>query len=509
MLQELGEAEAHAGLPEAADRLRTARERTTEPTRRARLALLEAATRAARAETGPALALLDATLQDPKTTDPDLRAHLEASLVALAGVDISSRPGLLERVERVRTAEPAGSDSAVRVLSAAISMENVVADDVERALRLARRALEGGHLFNELPLEAPPITLAINTLAFSDAYDDALAAWEHVFRTARAEGSALAFGIASTFRGLVRLRTGDLKSAEADARSGRQVLIELGAMVPASIALGTMLMALAEQGELDEAERALTAWPIDPFAPPFGYLLFARGQLRFAQGRWSEATYDFETYGHRIDQWRMDSSAVFTWRAQAALAYRRLDELPKAQALAHAELERAEAAGTLRARGLAAHAAALVVGPDAGREFLERAVELLRDCGAHVDHARALIDHGAALRRRGRRDAAQDQLRNGLDLADRWGARPLAERARQELRAAGARPRRARLRGVDALTASELRVAKMAASGMTNREIAQDLFVTLKAVEKHLSSVYGKLQIAARGDLNGALTAPQ
>ena len=90
MLQELGEAEAHAGLPEAADRLRAARERTTEPARRSRLALLEAGTRAARAETGPALALLDATLKDPATTDPDLRAHLEASLVALAGVDIAA-----------------------------------------------------------------------------------------------------------------------------------------------------------------------------------------------------------------------------------------------------------------------------------------------------------------------------------------------------------------------------------------------------------------------------------
>ena len=107
VLQELGEAEAHAGLPEAADRLRAARERTTEPARRSRLALLEAGTRAARAETGPALALLDATLKDPATTDPDLRAHLEASLVALAGVDIASRPGLLDRVERVRLAQPA------------------------------------------------------------------------------------------------------------------------------------------------------------------------------------------------------------------------------------------------------------------------------------------------------------------------------------------------------------------------------------------------------------------
>jgi DNA-binding CsgD family transcriptional regulator len=81
----------------------------------------------------------------------------------------------------------------------------------------------------------------------------------------------------------------------------------------------------------------------------------------------------------------------------------------------------------------------------------------------------------------------------------------LAARAREELVSAGARPRRERLSGVEALTASERRVAQMAAAGMTNREIAQALFVTIKAVAFHLTHVYEKLDVAGRAHLPAAL----
>jgi DNA-binding NarL/FixJ family response regulator len=90
-------------------------------------------------------------------------------------------------------------------------------------------------------------------------------------------------------------------------------------------------------------------------------------------------------------------------------------------------------------------------------------------------------------------------------MAADCGARALAARARQELVTAGARPRRERLSGIDALTASEQRVADMAAAGMTNREIAQALFVTTKAVAGHLTHVYEKLDIASRTQLPKAL----
>ncbi|HKP91309.1 MAG TPA: helix-turn-helix transcriptional regulator, partial [Thermoleophilaceae bacterium] len=82
---------------------------------------------------------------------------------------------------------------------------------------------------------------------------------------------------------------------------------------------------------------------------------------------------------------------------------------------------------------------------------------------------------------------------------------PLAERARQELRAAGGRPRRARITGVESLTASERRVAAMAAEGLSNPEIAQALFVTKKTVETHLANAYGKLGIHSRTELPAAL----
>jgi DNA-binding CsgD family transcriptional regulator len=117
------------------------------------------------------------------------------------------------------------------------------------------------------------------------------------------------------------------------------------------------------------------------------------------------------------------------------------------------------------------------------------------------------VDLGAALRRMGHRRDARTTLARGLDLADRIGARLLLDRAASELRAAGARPRRRALVGRDALTPSEVRVAGLAAAGRTNREIAQTLFVTPKAVEFHLANTYQKLGIASRQDLAGVLQA--
>jgi DNA-binding CsgD family transcriptional regulator len=83
----------------------------------------------------------------------------------------------------------------------------------------------------------------------------------------------------------------------------------------------------------------------------------------------------------------------------------------------------------------------------------------------------------------------------------RCGALPLAEHAREEIRATGARPRSEPTGGVDALTPSELRVARMAAGGLTNPEIAQALFVTSKTVEYHLRHVFQKLDVSSRRQL--------
>jgi DNA-binding CsgD family transcriptional regulator len=98
-----------------------------------------------------------------------------------------------------------------------------------------------------------------------------------------------------------------------------------------------------------------------------------------------------------------------------------------------------------------------------------------------------------------------------MELAHHCGATPVVERALEELRAAGARPRRIVRTGVDSLTASELRVARLAATGRTNPEIAQELYISLKTVEMHISRAYSKLDLsgkAARRGLAQALAQP-
>ncbi|MGH8720574.1 MAG: helix-turn-helix transcriptional regulator, partial [Burkholderiales bacterium] len=114
----------------------------------------------------------------------------------------------------------------------------------------------------------------------------------------------------------------------------------------------------------------------------------------------------------------------------------------------------------------------------------------------------------AALRRANRRSEARDALECGLDLAERRGAKPLTERARAELRIAGGRTSDPHATGVAQLTASERRVAQLAAEGYSNPEIAQALFVTRKTVETHLGHVYRKLGISGRTKLARALADP-
>ena len=112
------------------------------------------------------------------------------------------------------------------------------------------------------------------------------------------------------------------------------------------------------------------------------------------------------------------------------------------------------------------------------------------------------------MRRGNERRLAREPLRQALDLATARGSTLLANRARTELEATGARPRSIVLSGADSLTPSERRVAQLAADGLTNREIAQNLFVTMKTVETHLRHCYQKLEIAGRGELAQALSIP-
>ena len=121
--------------------------------------------------------------------------------------------------------------------------------------------------------------------------------------------------------------------------------------------------------------------------------------------------------------------------------------------------------------------------------------------------ARALSAYGGALRRTRQPTEAREPLRRASSWP-RVRRPPLAEQTRSELYATGARPRTDAVSGIEALTASERRVADLAAEGNSNRDIAQALFVTPKTVEVHLSNTYRKLGISGRRELPAVLVAP-
>jgi DNA-binding CsgD family transcriptional regulator len=140
-------------------------------------------------------------------------------------------------------------------------------------------------------------------------------------------------------------------------------------------------------------------------------------------------------------------------------------------------------------------------------ELLRAAVEELEGSQLALSRAHALVGLGATLRRAGKRRDAREPLRHGLDLAERCGAVALARRATEELAAAGARPRRTAVSGAGALTPRERQVARLAAAGRSNREIAEDLVVTIKTVEWHLRQSFIKLGVHSRRELERTLTA--
>jgi len=231
-------------------------------------------------------------------------------------------------------------------------------------------------------------------------------------------------------------------------------------------------------------------------------------ELRIASGQVEPGLADLLAVGERLVAFGVRNPSHSAWRSEAALALRGLGDRDEARRLVEEEVELANRWGAPRPLGVALRAAGLVEAGTDGLRLLRESVETLAASPAQLERAKSLTELGAALRRANQRADARGFLQEGLELAQRCGAVPVVERAHAELLATGARPRRPVRTGVDSLTPSERRVARMAAEGQTNREIAQALFVTPKTIEMHLSHVHRKLDIQARSQLARAMADP-
>jgi DNA-binding NarL/FixJ family response regulator len=233
-------------------------------------------------------------------------------------------------------------------------------------------------------------------------------------------------------------------------------------------------------------------------------LRVARARTRIATGHAEAGVSELLALGNAIGSAQF-SSAMCPWHARAAVGLSALGRRDEARAYALQELSLARRTASRWGEVVALQALATAA-PDEAVDHLEVARDLAESGGFALEQARSLVLLGAVHRRAGRRTVATEILRRGLDLSARCGAGALEMRALSELTATGARPRRRRQLGADALTPGERRVAELATNGMTNREIAQSLFVSLRTVETHLTHCYRKLAITSRGELADALS---
>jgi DNA-binding CsgD family transcriptional regulator/tetratricopeptide (TPR) repeat protein len=511
VLLELGSAELRAGAPEAASHLAEAVALLGDPAGLALAARLHANALTMSDRADESLRALEAAIEAIEPTDRERALMLEAELAAHSQeADREARAPAARRLEGLR--HLAGATPGERLVLATLAFERArgAATQAEAAA-LIEEALAGGRLLAEQELDVTgTFYLLIVGLRATDALELAEAALDGALADARSRASIPAVAFALAHRGYVAMRRGAVHRSEADARTALELLQAHGIPLGTALTTAVLVEALVEGGEVEAAAAALEASPFAQDIPPglpSNPLLEARGGLRLAQGRADDALADLAEFGRRDELWGGASPLASRWRSRASEALAAAGDAAGATRMAAEDLALARRWRAASGIGIALRAVALTAGGEEQIDGLRAAVAALEPSPARLGHARALVDLGAALRRANRRREARAELREGLALAERCGARALAERARAELRAAGGRSSASEGSGWERLTASERRVAELAAEGKGNPEIAQTLYVTRKTVETHLGHVYRKLGIAGRGELERALAS--
>jgi DNA-binding CsgD family transcriptional regulator len=507
VLREAARAEVSAGSGRGRACLEEALSLTTDPRQRAEIALEVAEANAALFRWIEAVDVIERALAELGDADDVLAGRLEGQLVVAALHDARcasrARPVLGRMASRPLAA------SAVEPLAVARGMTMVLGGvPVEQAVVPLEEALgRAGTWVENWDTRAALLW----SLITAERFETVEAALTPMLADVRRSGSTRGLVAAYSTLGFLRLRLGVLPEADAAARVALRVLQD-GDFEPGLPFAVTVLVDVAiEAGELDQAEMLLALLPPEGWLAGVGTVLIpaARGRLRLAQGRAAEALGDFQTCASMFSSevWGTEIRDVgyLHARAGAVRALLLLDQRQRAQQEAETQLAEVRIFGAPRSLGIALRTAGLAQGGSRGLELLGESVTVLRRSPARLERAHSLTELGAALRRAGRRAGARDVLGEALDLAAGCGARALTARAREELKSAGARPRRTWRTGFEALTPGELRIVGLAAEGRSNREIAHELYVTLKTVEAHLTRAYAKLGIEGRRQLEGVL----
>jgi DNA-binding CsgD family transcriptional regulator len=445
--------------------------------------------------------------------DRDVRMELELALIPSMDAP-DQRIGCLDRLSGL-LAEPGDDGTAVsRLARSAVTLHEVLSSPGLDADRLASELMEivdVDQLVSADPVAGWVQTTALLGLLGADRFETVDELLATAAARERPDHPPEVGGRVSALSALSLSWQGSLVAADEACTRQYERQYERQGSAPGGGTVAPVtghIDVLVQQGRIDDAQRLADSREAGRIEPTVLWALsqIELGRLLVAQGAAGGAAALFESAGDTAARAELFSPAIVPWRADAALTLADQGRFEEAGWLADENLALARRFGAPRTTGLALRAAAAAT-PDLSLRstLLTEAAEVLESSGARLERAHALVALGTTLIELDRKEEARGVLRQGASLASLCGAHQLLEVAGDRLRAAGARPRRLGLVGPESLTPAELRVVLMAADGLTNQRIADELFVTLKTVEGHLAKAYRKLGVDGRPELAEAL----
>jgi DNA-binding CsgD family transcriptional regulator len=496
--RQLGNCRAHhLAVTDAETHLREALALTDDRRQRALCAYSLARFRNASGDPHTAIPLLVQALDDLAGAEaPDLELEVEGELVGMARADPTSRTLLLRHLESL--AQRTGCPGAI--LDSQRSVEAIFTGrPVTEAVRLARSALAG----DVLTPERCSLWAAVHALVVADQLDEAERRMQRALDTAVERGLLFPMGIIRGYLGRIAWARGDLAEAAEHVELGTAAAPRPNVGLP--LLDSTAVHLRMEQGRLPEARQTLESGELaggrQPQASTHMWLLEARIRLYLSEGDHAAALTDALLCGQWYERWGTSLIWDVPWRLAVARAHLLAGSRQKAEAFVAEQLRLARDFAVPRHIAIALRAAAQLAAPAEALRNLAEAADLLRDGPGRLELARTLSDLGDRQLRDGDRGAARATVRRAAELAVECHALELAERLKAGLARGGGRPPQLRINGVHALTPSERRVARLAADALTNREIAERLFVSEKTVEAHLSRTFRKLGVRSRTQL--------
>ncbi|MFI9201294.1 AAA family ATPase [Streptomyces sp. NPDC053048] len=433
----------------------------------------------------------------------ELRTSVEAALLVTA----VNRKGTMAPVRERASSWPVpqGDTPAERrllsVMSAYAALEDGPASraaaPARRALRVEEAAPAGWWVFG-----------ASLVLGLADEVDEALAGLERSIRDSGARNEPWMHVAALAGRSLTLHGIGDVAAATRDAREAVGLTAHGGRAAGSPMPHIALANALLTGGRPEQAAAALDrvgTRGLDRDIWEWHHYLYTLGRIRRELGDLEGALELWLRCGDSLEESGVRNPVVAPWWLPATTTLARLGRITEARDLVERITPRARRWGTPRAHGMGLIAAATVTPGRARLEPLAEAVEILAPSPARLEHAKASYLLGRGLLGHGDAPGARRNLRQAIEVATRCGYQSLAAVAHTALVTAGGRMPQLATSPLDSLTGSERRVAALAQGGVSNKEIAEALFITPRTVEMHLTNVYRKLDVRGRADLPGGL----